>query len=461
MNRPHSATRFALAFALSMVSARSSAAEHGHGETSVETDAHAPAAAGTPEPAHAPEAHAPEAHAPAQHPPVADHATDTHATPPEHAGPDHRAEEIASLLRIGDAKLAAPSGPDTDSAIIAYRQAARLADGDAQASALLGLGRALRLAGDSVKAVATYERLCQDHPTWKDLPVALLELGRALREAGAPRLAMNRFYSVIHTTLKLPDAEADLYRRLVRTAQFEIAETHLIAGDAAEAVRFFRRLDLLDLAPADAARARFRTAQALLLAGDRAGARTALERSVALDGEAADGAEARFLLARLLAEDGRRDEALQVTLDLLRLGHTTGDSPTWRGWQRRAGNLLANRFHDEGEFYSALLLYRALALLDPEPVWRAPVLYQVGLCQERLRQPAAARETYAEILKLIGENPPAELAELARMTTWRSGQLDWTTRVRDEIQSLSGQSDEATPVVAATPTPETPATTTP
>lgn len=351
--------------------------------------------------------------------------------------PDQRAEEVASLLRIGDRKL---QEGDTENAQIAYHQAARLATGDSQAAAYLGLARAFRLSGDAVKAAATLERLCLDHPSWSELPSALLELGRALRDVGAPRLALNRFYSVIHTTLKLPDAEADSYRRLVRTAQFEIAETHLAAGDAAEAVRFFRRLDLLDLAPADRARARFRTAQALLQIDDRKSARAALERYIALDGEEADGPEARFLLAKLLAEDGRRDEALQVALDLLKRGHAQGDSTNWRAWQRRAGNLLANRFYGENEFYSALLLYRALALLDNTPSWRAPILYQIGLCLERLQQPAAARESYTEILKLIGEPPPADLAELARMSAWRTEQLDWTTKVVENIQSLSGPS---------------------
>lgn len=356
--------------------------------------------------------------------------------------PDQRAEEIASLLRIGENKL---RDGDTKNANIAFHQAARLASGDAQAAAYLGLARSFRLAGDSVKAVATLERLCLDHPSWSDLPSALLELGRALRDVGAPRLALNRFYSVIHTTLKLPDAQADNYRRLVRTAQFEIAETHLAAGDAAEAVRFFRRLDLLDLAPPDRARARFRTAQALLRIDDRVAARAALERYIALDGEQSDGPEARFLLARLLAEDGQRDEALRVALELLKLGHQQGDSSNWRAWQRRTGNLLANKFYGEGEYYSALLLYRALSLLDNSPEWRGPTLYQIGLCLERLQQPAAARENYTEILKILGESPPPELSELARMSAWRTEQLDWTLKVVGNIQSLSGSSVTTNP----------------
>lgn len=342
--------------------------------------------------------------------------------------------EAASLLRIGEAKLAAN---DTEAAIVAFRQAARLGEGDEAAQALQGLARALRLEGDAVKAIATYERLVKNHGEWRGLPLVLLELGRTLRETGAPRLAMARFYSVIHGTLKLPQAEEAHYRQLVRTAQFEIAETHLVMGDAQEAVRFFRRLDLLDLAPEDRARARFRTAQAQLLGGDKEGARATLELFVTQDAHAKDAGEARFLLAQLHAEAGRGEEALRVTLDLLRLGRETSDAKAWRGWQRRTGVFLAERFFGEGDYHSALLLWRALAGLDEEAGWRGPALYQTGRCLERLGQPEEARAVYAELAKLEGPEPGPAQRELARMAEWRAGQLDWTRKIGEEIRDLS------------------------
>lgn len=346
---------------------------------------------------------------------------------------DQRREEHAGLSRIAEQKL---RDRDTATALIAAREALRLASDEERPASLLLLARAHRASGDGVKAVAAYEHLLREHPEWDGAPLALLELGRALRELGAPRLAISRFYAVIQSALRLPESQVEDYRRLVRTAQFEIAETHLAEGNGAEAVRFFRRLELLDLAPADRARARFRVAQAQLLDGDRAGAAASLARFLLQDGDAAEAAEARFLLARLHSEDGRRDEALRVTLDLLRATRKDGDHPGWQDWRRRAGHFLASRFFEEGETWSALLLYRAMALHEAEPGWRAPLLYQIGLCLERMGQSAEARATYDELVALVGPDPAAAKADLLRMARWRSEQIEWAARVRDELRAL-------------------------
>lgn len=363
----------------------------------------------------------------------------------EESPPDPRRQEYADLMRLGEKKLVAR---DTESALIAFRQSLRLAKDEEVAPALINLARAHRLAGDGVKATATYEHLLREHPDWNGVPTALLELGRTLRELGAPRLAIARFYSVIQSTLRLPEAETEHYRRLVRTAQFEIAETHLATGNGAEAARFFLRLDLLELAPADRARARLRAAQAQLLAGDRTAAIATLTRFLTQNDHATEAAEARFLLARLYLEDGRREDALRVTLDLLRAAASTDDIAAWRGWQQRAGDFLAQRLKEEGQPHSALLLYRALALLDPSPAWRAPALYQIGLCLEQLEQPAEARTTYAELVGLLGAEPGPAHADLLRMAKWRDEQLEWAGRVNGEIRRLSPTPD-ISPIEAA------------
>ncbi len=356
-----------------------------------------------------------------------------HQTAP--STPDPAAEERASLMRIGATKLA--SG-DHESAVIAYRQVATSTDDPAElANALHGLARAFRMSGQAVKAVATYERLLKDHPAFPDGPVAMLELGRTLRDVGSPKLALSRFYSVLHTTLKLPDAEADAYRRVVRTAQFEIAETQLAMGNFDEAARLFDRLHLLDLAAADRARARFRAAQSRRLAGDLTGAVAALEVLIAEEPGSADAPEARFLLASLFGELGRPADSLRVTLDLLHNQHALGpDSARWRIWQRRTGNQLANQFYTQGEFISALTLYQALAALDNAPDWRAPILYQIALCHERLLQYGDALATHREIVA-VAERHPGVFDELARMSAWRIDQLDWWTQTHARLHSLS------------------------
>ncbi len=345
------------------------------------------------------------------------------------------AAERASLLRLGTTKLAAG---DSESALIAFRQVAETDDDpNEQANALLGLARAYRLGGDRVKAAATYELLVRDHPDHPLTPTAFLELGRTLRELGSPKLAIARFYSVLQTAIKYSDGDALGYRRLALTAQFEIANTHLATGNYEEATRFFNRLNLLDLTEADRALARFKSAQARALAGDRLAAVLALQGFIADSPSDTNSPEARFMLATLLGELNRHDESLQVTLDLLRQEHgrATGDAARWRVWQQRTGNQLANEFYSHGEFSHALLVYQALAALDPTPAWRLPVLYQVGLCDERLLQAKDALDTYNQITKLIGDQP-GEFADLARMTAWRIQQLSWLIHTQADLTTL-------------------------
>jgi len=405
------------------------------------------------------------------HPAPADaagHAEAAHGGEPAPAGTPaggddaaHAAEERASLLRIGDAKLA--SG-DLESALLAYNAVATATeDPDELATALLGLARTLRKSGEGVKAAATYERLLKDHPGFVETPSALLELGRTYRELGSPKLAIARFYSVINSTLRLPEAETVRYRRTVRTAQFEIAETHLSTGDYASAIKFFNRLDLLDLAPADRARARFKAAEARVLAGESLAAVTALRTFIEQEPGAAQNPEARFLLGTLLARLGRHEDSLQVTLELLRHEHarTAPNAPAWLAWQRRTGNQLANQFYIRNDFAGALLLFRALAALDASPEWRLPILYHIGLCEERLNQHGAALEAYREIGKAAGEKPAAAIADVARMAAWRCDQLAWLTRAQTALGELGPPLvPPPSPAVLLAPEPAEPAPTT-
>lgn len=338
----------------------------------------------------------------------------------------------ASLLRLGENKLAEG---DLDAARIAFETVGRESeDPAASVAALHGLARTYRSAGHLVRAVATLEHILADYPGNPLIPLVLLDLGRTLRELGSPRLALARFYSVLHSTLKLPAASASAYRRIARTAQFEIAQTHSIMGNHAEAARFYERLDLLDLAPVDRARARFQAAVARVHTGDRRAAIAALEQFLRAEPDSTFGPEARFLLATTLAEDERPAEALAVTLELLREAQRLhgADTATWRTWQRRTGNQLANDFFQRGDFLSALRLYEALATLDPDPAWRLPVLYQVGLCLERLLRYDEAATTY----RIITDLTAAEPAEIIAMARWRLEQLDWWSRTNQHLKRL-------------------------
>jgi len=370
--------------------------------------------------------------------------------------PNRRAtDEIHGLLNLG---ASLTNRGDYGSAEIAYRQvlnATNTAPVDVK-SALLGLAHMHRRQGVLTKAVAIYETFLKEFPGDERTPDALLDLGRTLRDMGAYKLAINRFYSVINSTLKLPPGSFDRYQQLAKTAQFEIAETHFQAGEFDEAAKFFSRLKLLDLAPADQARAQFKAASSLHLLGDNEGAVTALRAYLTQNPEDENVPEARYLLAVSLRALQRTDEAFAATLDLLKAEKSLikTDPKLWTYWQSRTGNQLANDFFQSGDTSHAAAIYAGLVDLSPEASWRLPIIYQVALCQERLGNLDRARASYHAIIDGAGKTPPPELAELARMAAWRLDHLEWTDQIGRKVaqmfQSTASNPEPAPPPSGAT-----------
>ena len=301
-----------------------------------------------------------------------------------------------------------------------------------QCDALFGLGRMYRKQGVLTKASAVFEKFLKLYPDDPRVPDALLDLGRSQRAMGAYKNALNRFYNVINSTLKLPPESYEHYQLLAKTAQFEIAETHFETGNFTEAAKFFDRLRLLDLAPEDRARAHFKSACALLKGGEAEKAAGMFTQFIDQWPQDTNVPEARYLLALTLRQLGRSEEALTITLTLLRTehGNANTDPKNWAYWQRRTGNQLANDFFQNGDTLSAVAIYDGLTHLSDNPAWRLPIIYQMGLCYERLRQTERANQAYRDIVTAVthptGKEPVTdELTELARMAEWRIGQLDW------------------------------------
>jgi TolA-binding protein len=353
-------------------------------------------------------------------------------------------DEISGLIRQGLEKTAEG---DYDAATTTFTRVLSLEATTAQhRAALLGFARALRKKNELTKAAAVYEKILKDYPLDEDAPDIYLELGRTQRALGAYRTAINRFYSVINSTLKLPEAGATRYRQLAKTAQFEIAETHFQAGDYQEASRFYSRLRLLDLAAADRARAHFKSSYALFLAEDYLGAVGSLRDYLNQHPDDENVPEARYLLAVSYRRLHRPLESLVEALELLRTEktRTAKDPKLWIYWQRKTGNQIANEFYEQGDSANALTIYLTLSELSPELAWRLPIVYQAGLCYERLGEAAEAIASYQTILDNVrvpkgdGSARP-ELADLARMAAWRLDQITWQQNTQQRLLLLLPQ----------------------
>lgn len=358
--------------------------------------------------------------------------------PAEPAAVLNAADELQSLLALG-AKLTERG--DYESADIAFRQVLNSpgAKPESIKPALLGLAHMHRKQGALSKAVAIYERYLKDYPDDERTPDAQLDLGRTLRGLGAHKAAISRFYNVISSTLKLPGDGFERYQLLAKTAQFEIAETHFLAGEFNEATKFYTRLRLLDLAPADRARAHFKAGYSLRLQGNVEGAVTMLRAYLEQSPEDENIPEARYLLAISLRELKRPQEALAVTLDLLRAEKArAADAKRWAYWQRRTGNFLANDFFENGDVLNARTIYAVLLEISTEATWRLPITYQLGLCYERLGLTERAKTSYQAVLDGAGHTPPEDFRELATMAKWRMEHLDWRDRVSQQVSDFFG-----------------------
>ncbi len=358
--------------------------------------------------------------------------------------------EFQGLLNLG---ASLTDRGDYAAAEIAYRQVfTKNAPDELTKPALLGLARMHRKQGSLIKAAAIYEKFLKEYPNDDRVPDVLLDLGRTLRAMGAPQLALARFYNVINSTLKLPTSESlGHYQLLAKTAQFEIAETHFQCGNYVESSKFFSRLRMLDLAPADRARAHFKSAYALYLAGDLDGTVTTLRSYLEQWPDDENGPEARYLLSVSLRTLKRPQEALTATIELLRVekSRTAANPKLWAYWQRRTGNQLANDFFQNGDTRNALVIYKGLGLLGDDPGWRLPISYQIALCQERLGDLDRAVATYRAIIENVGPKPATpDLGDIARMAASRLTHLDWKEGVSRQFTSLFDTTTGRTPTVA-------------
>lgn len=415
---------------------------------------HATAAPAEPDPAapaaeapaeHAAPASAEQASAPAKAPePESTKATAHH--PPKSPAPKPEAtpEEIAKSLLVL-AQRAYDRG-DRDVAETAYVEVLNSVVSETiTQEALLAYAEFLHKTGRDTRAAAIFEKFIATYPSATNTPMVYISLGRTLRDMGAFNLAQARFYAVLNSSLAVSPENIQHYRELAQLAKFEIAETYYQQGDFASAGKFFGRIKLLDLPPADRARASFREAYAFYLDGKLEQSAAALRSFLDSYPQHDSAQEARYLLCMSLRRLGHTQEALAETLILLRAAQATAeaDRERWTYWQRRTGNQLANDFFEQGDFTAALTIYQTLSDLRSDPFWRWPALYQIGLCYERLRQAERAATAYREILteaataQKAGTAPDGPTSEVGRMAEWRLGQIAWVGTIEASVRTYT------------------------
>lgn len=295
------------------------------------------------------------------------------------------------------------------------------------------------------KAQLLYAEFTRRYPNDPSVPEILFRQGTVYRELGIPSLALTKFYAVISSCLNLQLGQMDYYKKLVLRAQQEIAETHYLKGDMAEAADFFGRLLKLDSPDLNRSEIMYKLARAQ--AGSGAYEELVATGQIYLEKypEGPDAPEMRYFLADGLKKLGRNKEALQAILVLLQAQQAQSkENPEhWRYWQQKAGNEIANQLYREGDYLNALQIYQTLAALNDAPEWQLPVWYQIGLVYENLKQHPKAAEMYEKVAvraKDLGEPSPAMKA-IVDMAAFRKEALAWeeTARLANQRVQEDGQ----------------------
>jgi len=301
------------------------------------------------------------------------------------------------------------------------------------------MGRMFETGHAYAKAATVYEGFLEhfrDDPAAADVSI---RLGRACRELGAFQTALSKFYNVLNSSLRITGEDAaEGQKKLALKAQFEIAQTHFARGNYEEAKRFFQRLRALEMSAEDRELVEFRLDATVALLGDPGEAAALSARFLSDHPDSPHAPEAHYLLAQSLQKLGRSDEAARETLKLLknRQPHEKEAASEWRRWQMKTGTELASALYDKGDAMNALTIYQSLAELDARPEWRWPMVYQIGLCFERLRLTQRALEAFAFLVNgelpktaASGGSPIADLPALKEMAQWKMDYLRWASDV--------------------------------
>ncbi|MEI6871598.1 MAG: tetratricopeptide repeat protein, partial [Verrucomicrobiota bacterium] len=300
--------------------------------------------------------------------------------------------------------------------------------------------------GDMTKAIAIYEKLCSVLDADLERPNWLLKLGQLYRDSGAYQMAITRYYAVIQLGMKMGSSDFDRFKLATRQAQREIANTYFVKGDFEQAQKFYNMALRSDLPKEERAIAMFRSAHCTFMRNDMNGATNALERFLKDYSKHAAAAEARYMLASAYKTLGRPQDAYDTVIDLLRAAKdkSEADPKAWSFWQKKAGNEFANDYYQRGDFVNAVTIYQALAALETAPEWRWPVVYQMGLCFERLRLEPRAVECYKFIVDenakpdFRSQKMPQSVGNLVKMAGWRVEQLAWEGSTNGQLRVTAG-----------------------
>jgi tetratricopeptide (TPR) repeat protein len=315
-----------------------------------------------------------------------------------------------------------------------------------QKTVMMELAEVVRDENDLPRAQTIYAQYLEHWPGDVHAPEVLLRQGQIFRQMGLTDLALGKFYSVMTAALSLKNDQLPYYQQLVLQAQIEIADTHYLMGQFADAADFYGRLMESTDPALNKMETEFRLVRSLAMIGRSEEAASRAQDFISRYPNASEVPEVRYYLAQAFKALGRNNEALQQVLQCLQeeKSQTQNNPALWAYWQQRVGNEIGNQLYHEGDYVKALEVYVVLAQLDPSPTWQIPVDYQMGMTYEQLMQPQKAIETYDAILAReteVGTNATPSMQTLFEMARWRENFIKWQNKAAAVDQSLASRAN--------------------
>lgn len=316
------------------------------------------------------------------------------------------------------------------------------ADHEDKIEALTELAEVYRDRGTLARAVDTLETCLRKYPEIAERPETLFRLGQMYREMQLFDESIAMFYRVLNAIVVTGEQNLEKYLRLARLAQFEIARAHYVSGEYDRAYLLFDRIDLLELNPVDRETVLYYMALTALKSGKNKDGLRLVQRFVQKYPKSEYIPEMLYLEAEVLYRLGRVHAAVD---SLMRLLETVGipeedQSRQWTYWRQQAGNRLANKLYEDGDYLVALRVYQGMVGLDDSTNWQLPIIYQIGLCFEKLGMLDRARESFAYVIQEVQERGegalPEYLVRLAETASWRQDLLSWRGEINTDLREL-------------------------
>lgn len=297
------------------------------------------------------------------------------------------------------------------------------------------------------KIIVVYEKFSEEYPKDPMIAQVLIKLGQTYRDTGLITIALTKFFAVMQSALSIQPSQIQQYKKQVTIAQQEIVDTYFSTGDYANALHVIDRIRPESLLPAAYVKMRYSKIKCAYELNNYTNVIAEASEFIRKYNGTEYIPECYFMLARAYRVLRKDTDAVRVVIEMLQNKGGKGTMQTvWQNWQKRTVNDIANDFYNHNNYNDALQIYQLLVPINSTPEWQLPIVYQIGMCFERMEQFALAGKAYKFVVDTRIDargTPDPSLSALKEMAKWRLHGVEWSEQTRAKVNDLTGSNGQA------------------